>query len=658
MGAWTFLGGGMSEFTTTPKLGLYKPKYNQDAEHWGDHLNANADTLDLTISGLSTDIGGPFLPIAGGNMGGPLNYYATGATALRSVQDRATDVANVLDFGADPTGVADSAPAINAALATGRSVYMPEGIYHIRSQLNAGPGSRLFGDGRGNTALTISGDFSSAATGVIVMTGNEDLSPILEDFSMKFAQPSDQGARANFRTLAAGGTSGTGGTGVMYPPAILSASTSGCRFKIRGLTIYAAWDGIKTTPNNAPWIEDVEMGALNCGLNIGQARDFCHIRGYHFWSFGITASTPLFTGVYQDGNVFAARIGESGGVNGLNVVDFCTFLGRVLIADSLQTWGHIANMMMDGNNATLEISGAAWLQISNIYFTGSPSGGNPSPAQLNVPGGRVYITNIYANTFGKPAVSVTGGSVRIVGGRITQATPSASAVVVSSGFLGLSNVGLSANTGAGAWTVPFVNVTATGIIRFQNNSFDAPSIGDAGGLVIATDNSNHMVTGNFWNGWTWTFPGTLGTYAFNSDLTANKPVNFRSGAAIGSSTGGAVSLYFQSLGTSQRAVQVMTGSTLRWAVAWTGGESGSNSGTDFQIARYNDGGTLQDTPLQITRATGRTLISNLRADLFGMAISVPLGRQTITGSRGGNAALASLLTALAAFGLITDSTTA
>jgi hypothetical protein len=33
-------------------------------------------------------------------------------------------------------------------------------------------------------------------------------------------------------------------------------------------------------------------------------------------------------------------------------------------------------------------------------------------------------------------------------------------------------------------------------------------------------------------------------------------------------------------------------------------------------------------------------------------------KQTITGSRGGNAALASLLTALASHGLITDSTTA
>lgn len=569
----------------------------------------------------------------------------------------ANSPANVMDYGADPTGVADSAPAINAALAAGRSVYMPEGIYHIRSQLNAGPGSRLFGDGRGNTVLTISDDFSSAATGVIVMTGNEDLSPILEDFSMKFAQPSDQGTRANFRTLAAGGTSGTGGTGVMYPPAILSASTSGCRFKICGLTIYAAWDGIKTTPNNAPWIEDVEMGALNCGLNIGQARDFCHIRGYHFWAFGITAGTPLFTGVYQDGNVFAARIGESGGVNGLNVVDFCTFLGRVLIADSLQTWGHIANMMMDGNNATLEISGAAWLQISNIYFTGSPSGGNPSPAQLNVPGGRVYITNIYANTFGKPAVSVTGGSVRIVGGRITQATPSASAVVVSSGFLGLSNVGLSANTGAGAWTAPMVNVTG-GTVSFQSNQFDQPTPGDVGALVIATDDSQHSVANNFWNGWKWTPPGTLGDYGFNGTLALNL-MTMAAGATFGAAArASATNVNIQAAAGAQRSLAYYTGSTPRWAATVGGAEGGSNAGGDFTLANYTDAGGLIGLPLTITRSTGRALFTNLRADLFGLAISVPIGRQTITGSRGGNAALASLLTALAAFGLITDSTTA
>lgn len=37
--------------------------------------------------------------------------------------------------------------------------------------------------------------------------------------------------------------------------------------------------------------------------------------------------------------------------------------------------------------------------------------------------------------------------------------------------------------------------------------------------------------------------------------------------------------------------------------------------------------------------------------------SAPIGKPTVTGAKGGNAALASLLTALANYGLITDSTT-
>jgi hypothetical protein len=42
---------------------------------------------------------------------------------------------------------------------------------------------------------------------------------------------------------------------------------------------------------------------------------------------------------------------------------------------------------------------------------------------------------------------------------------------------------------------------------------------------------------------------------------------------------------------------------------------------------------------------------------FGINGVSPIAKPTVTGSRGGNAALASLLTALASYGFITDSTT-
>jgi len=71
----------MSEYTTTPNLGLYKPTVNADEAAWGDHLNANADILDAAVG----TGGGPFLPIAGGVMSGPITLPGTATASLHAV---------------------------------------------------------------------------------------------------------------------------------------------------------------------------------------------------------------------------------------------------------------------------------------------------------------------------------------------------------------------------------------------------------------------------------------------------------------------------------------------------------------------------------------------------------------------------------------------
>jgi len=69
-----------TDYTKTPNLGLYKPITNADPDQWGNHLNANADTLDTKfgIGGAN----GPFVPIAGATMQGSLTLSGPPTTTL------------------------------------------------------------------------------------------------------------------------------------------------------------------------------------------------------------------------------------------------------------------------------------------------------------------------------------------------------------------------------------------------------------------------------------------------------------------------------------------------------------------------------------------------------------------------------------------------
>ena len=68
----------------------------------------------------------------------------TGAVAT-TVQAKLRESVSVLDFGADPTGVADSTTAFNNAIATGKRVYVPEGTYKCNATINKK--TIIYGDG-------------------------------------------------------------------------------------------------------------------------------------------------------------------------------------------------------------------------------------------------------------------------------------------------------------------------------------------------------------------------------------------------------------------------------------------------------------------------------------------------------------------------------
>lgn len=62
--------------------------------------------------------------------------------------------ANVLDYGADSTGVADSSAAFNAAFAAANIVYVPQGSYKLVTKITMPQYGQLIGAGINNTLIT------------------------------------------------------------------------------------------------------------------------------------------------------------------------------------------------------------------------------------------------------------------------------------------------------------------------------------------------------------------------------------------------------------------------------------------------------------------------------------------------------------------------
>jgi hypothetical protein len=82
----------------------------------------------------------------------------------------------------------------------------------------------------------------------------------------------------------------------------------------------------------------------------------------------------------------------------------------------------------------------------------------------------------------------------------------------------------------------------------------------------------------------------------------------------------------------------------------TAGRGNDAAGAIYLSSRQFSGGQIAILTAGLTAPSGAAALG-----FFGES---PVGRPVVTGSRGGNAALASLLTALAALGLVTNSTTA
>lgn len=169
---------------------------------------------------------------------------------------------------------------------------------------------------------------------------------------------------------------------------------------------------------------------------------------------------------------------------------------------------------------------------------------------------------------------------------------------------------------------------------------------------------SHTITGQV------AFPGTNWNSIINYTGSANQDSYLRAGVTAGFVNIGDVNTGGVNIGSASNATSVagtlnavgnLTVNTNKFTVTASNGNTvvaGTFNGqgaADFDSTLNVDGNTTMNGNVAIGNGTGDTVA------FYGAAGST---QQTVTGSRGGNAALASLLTALATLGVIVDSSSA
>ena len=157
-----------------------------------------------------------------------------------------------------------------------------------------------------------------------------------------------------------------------------------------------------------------------------------------------------------------------------------------------------------------------------------------------------------------------------------------------------------------------LGILRNGNVRF-NDAYTFPLSDGTAGQVLTTDGAGVL---------SFTTPST-GTNIYNSDgtltgarvLTLNGNLlsfvglfgntDFIDGSRLKvQSTSGEASIIVDGSLGNRKNFEISTGGVTRWRLRTGGAESGSNTGSNFSIARYNDSGTFLGTAIEINRAGG------------------------------------------------------
>ncbi len=452
---------------------------------------ASAPALDRGPPAQRT---GP-LAVTGEGSSGPISgmcVTVAGQSVCRRLSDWWNDRANVIAYGADPTGATDSTLAIRRALATGKALSVPGGsAFRVRGNLVLNAGQRILCDGVTTSRFYVDALFDLSAPAVLTAVGD---AAGIDGCGIEFEQPASGTTRA---------------TVIHYPPALdISQAT---RFRTGVLRISAAWDGIRCAGNCGGFDGGLlEIGALNRGILIDGALDFVHVASLHCYGFGI-AGNPALEPIYYDLTTTCAEFGR---VDGLDIKTLDTFTAAVLgnANGNVGAARQIGMLQLDGDGARFKNAGGD----VHIGLLSSTKGlvADPSPAIENTGSGTVVIASL--RTFGGSTASFVrnGAGTLVIGGGHLQQVADRPAIEVVGGTVMVQGVALAPSQSA-TRTQPYLLAGAGGCLVAKGNI--ATTTG-AGNLVFVTaDAACQTVQGNDFNGWGYALPSGahLGEYGPN-----------------------------------------------------------------------------------------------------------------------------------------------
>ena len=407
---------------------------------------------------------------------------ATGSTVPRSNADRWSTIANVLDYGAIGDGVANDTAAIQAAVSTGKRVYMPRPsvAYRVTNAINCTTHGQLIeGDGKGVSIIAVGSDFNLGASGVFVMPGGPWVpGPQFRDFQINFAQPDT----ATYASLVA------------YPPAFFAQGIA--RATWHRVKIVAAMTAIDIRQNAGGCsVVDCELCAFDVHINIDGAADSITVQGCRFENDSLTANQST---IYHAQSV-GILSGRCDDLHVLGCLFFC-FLGvhAVAGADTNSTFGNITNCDFDNYNGIRVDSGN--LQVAGCGFTlGAAASVAVSMSQGNMSMAACWflsslkLTNAMVLTSATVEVrlQMTGCRFDTIGDTQVVNSFQNSTIVMTGCDINLQPV---------ARTLPVVAMNTASLLTMNGCRLSSIGGGTGQALNLVADGT-HNVCGNSFGGW-------------------------------------------------------------------------------------------------------------------------------------------------------------